>query len=312
MRAGWLVLSLATFTLAAATPLACGKPFILDTSPVGASSSTGMGGEAASGGAGPGGGNGGSSNCEQDGDCAGPNGACVQQKCEDKVCVTKFVPADEEGSSQIYGDCQVITCDGKGNPVPKGASEDFYDDGSSCSVDKCVDGAAKNEPVMGMMCGRLGPKMAFCDANGACVECLGPSQCTSPQICSVGKCMPPTCVNNTKDGDESAKDCGGSCLPCLTGAACKGFKDCASGICEGQVCSVATCTDHVKNGVETDVDCGGTSCSECLANYICKLGTDCTSHVCKAGLCQASSCTDGLQNGEETGIDCGGPCGNCG
>jgi len=47
-----------------------------------------------------------------------------------------------------------------------------------------------------------------------------------------------SCFNGIKDGDETAVDCGGSCVPC------------------------ATCDDGIKNGDETGIDCGG-SCEPC-------------------------------------------------
>jgi hypothetical protein len=65
----------------------------------------------------------------------------------------------------------------------------------------------------------------------------------------------------------------------------------------------------VKNGTETDVDCGGTSCSKCVNGDACSVAGDCQSGVCKSGLCQAPSCGDGIQNQNETDVDCGGICG---
>jgi hypothetical protein len=50
-----------------------------------------------------------------------------------------------------------------------------------------------------------------------------------------------------------------------------------------------SCTDGVKNGTETGVDCGG-SCAACAP---------------------VASCTDGVKNGTETGVDCGGSCVAC-
>lgn len=52
---------------------------------------------------------------------------------------------------------------------------------------------------------------------------------------------------------------------------------------------VPTCTDGIKNGNETGVDCGGT-CPPCPV---------------------LPTCTDGIKNGTETGIDCGGNCKPC-
>lgn len=45
----------------------------------------------------------------------------------------------------------------------------------------------------------------------------------------------------------------------------------------------ATCTDQIHNGDETEIDCGGPTCSAC------------------------PSCSDGIMNGSETDVDCGGP-----
>ncbi len=67
----------------------------------------------------------------------------------------------------------------------------------------------------------------------------------------------------------------------------------------------AGCTDGVKNGSETAVDCGG-SCPPCADGSACATGADCSNDVCTGGLCAAPSCADGAKNGSETGVDCGG------
>jgi hypothetical protein len=64
----------------------------------------------------------------------------------------------------------------------------------------------------------------------------------------------------------------------------------------------------VKNGKETDVDCGGGACTKCAPGKTCSLASDCTSSVCKAGLCQAATCNDGAKNGAESDVDCGAAC----
>jgi hypothetical protein len=72
----------------------------------------------------------------------------------------------------------------------------------------------------------------------------------------------------------------------------------------------ASCTDGVKDGTETDVDCGGATCSPCPDNDTCLLAGDCTDGVCSGNplTCQAPTCTDGVKNGSETDTDCGGSC----
>jgi len=75
-----------------------------------------------------------------------------------------------------------------------------------------------------------------------------------------------------------------------------------------------TCSDNVKNGDETDVDCGGSSCTQCAVGRLCATGSDCQTGSCSAGRCQQATCTDMIENGAETDVDCGGPtsCPRCG
>jgi hypothetical protein len=68
--------------------------------------------------------------------------------------------------------------------------------------------------------------------------------------------------------------------------------------------------DVVKNGDETDVDCGGI-CGACAEGQACNVGADCASGVCDAGTCAAPSCADGVTNGSETDVDCGAECSPC-
>lgn len=75
----------------------------------------------------------------------------------------------------------------------------------------------------------------------------------------------------------------------------------------------ASCSDGVRNGDETGVDCGGGTCAaRCPVDGRCEVSGDCLSRVCIGRLCIAASCTDGINNGDETGRDCGGPCAGCG
>ncbi len=119
--------------------------------------------------------------------------------------------------------------------------------------------------------------------------------------------VPDHCANGTRDGDESALDCGGSCAPCASGMRCAVPGDCESGVCVGGYCLVPACDDGIRNGGETDVDCGGAECLACGGGSACSTGTDCLSGVCEGGACLASSCEDGVHNSMETDVDCGGP-----
>ena len=78
--------------------------------------------------------------------------------------------------------------------------------------------------------------------------------------------------------------------------------------CSSEGGPTPTCTDGVQNGLETDVDCGGSDCPACPT---CTDGiqngnetdVDCGGSDCPA----CPTCFDGIQNGSETGTDCGGP-----
>ena len=88
---------------------------------------------------------------------------------------------------------------------------------------------------------------------------------------------------------------------------CEKSEDCSSHVCNvaKETCEASSCTDGVKNGKETDLDCGG-SCAKCDDQKTCKASRDCVSGVCKGNVCQAPTNTDGVKNGKETDADCGG------
>jgi alpha-tubulin suppressor-like RCC1 family protein len=67
------------------------------------------------------------------------------------------------------------------------------------------------------------------------------------------------------------------------------------------------CSDGIKNGHETDVDCGGGTCPACAAGRACRVASDCATKLCLNGVCKAPpTCSDGLKDGHETDVDCGG------
>jgi len=128
------------------------------------------------------------------------------------------------------------------------------------------------------------------------------------------------------------------------GDGCTTGNECRTGVCTGAMCQASTNTDGVRNGDETDVDCGGASgpscglgkscttnencasglCTDfkcaaggssadcggalpkCADGKPCGAGSDCESGVCEGGTCKAPGPNDGVKNGGETGVDCGG------
>jgi hypothetical protein len=81
-----------------------------------------------------------------------------------------------------------------------------------------------------------------------------------------------------------------------------------------------TCSDGIKNGNETDVDCGGGTCTACVNGKQCLTGTDCVSGSCSGGVCvtllaNGATCSSGSQciSGNcADGVCCNTPCvGTC-
>ena len=124
------------------------------------------------------------------------------------------------------------------------------------------------------------------------------------------------CADGIMNGTETDVDCGGSCKArCADTKGCKVATDCQSSVCDTgaatPVCMAPTCTDTVKNGAETDVDCGGTCTTKCANSKGCQAHTDCTSTYCSPAMfCdnEPGHCTTKSKDGDESDVDCGGSC----
>jgi hypothetical protein len=86
----------------------------------------------------------------------------------------------------------------------------------------------------------------------------------------------------------------------------------------GEACAASaapTCTDKIKNGSETDVDCGGGGCPVCGALQGCAVSErDCSQYtICSPNhICVGVSCSDAMRDAHETDVDCGGgECAGC-
>ncbi len=332
MRSAWLSWGLVVL-VGAAVPLACGEAFSATGSTgTGGSSSmaTGPGGDATAAG---GGGDTptsttttttatttgtGSGTCLTTADCTASATVCGTPFCVNGNCGFKSTKPNGPTDSQVYGDCHTIKCD-FGLVVNAVDDTDVYDDANACTEDLCAKGAPTNLPLAaGVECS-MGSTV--CDGKKACVECVSNSDCVDPKVCHVNRCVPTTCFDGTKTSAnaETDTDCGGStCQPCSENQFCLFDSDCESHLCKvpmGGValkCTLASCGDGVKNGAETDRDCGGPDCAEqCPVDDACNVPGDCTSRVCMGGKCIAAKCTDGVKNGNELGIDCGNGCPDC-
>ncbi len=330
MRDAWLPLGLIVL-VGAAAPLACGQAFELTGSTSTGANGSGGGSPAtttaSSGGASSSAGGDSSSStsagsgststgmsmgtpCVIAADCPGTNTACGFYFCLMGHCALHQAQPDGNSYSQLYGDCHVAKCQ-KAKLVSEENKTDVYDDGNPCTEDTCDNGNPVNKIKAGLPCGTTG----VCNGQGACVECINGNtgNCgVSDPVCLDGHCSPLACNDGLQDNGESDKDCGGSCAHCDDGKYCELPGDCVSGVCmkpsgENKLkCTVPSCSDGVKNGQETDTDCGGPDCQgKCPVNGACHVGSDCSSGVCQSGSCKAPTCVDGVKNGAETGVDCG-------
>ncbi|MBS3109198.1 hypothetical protein J4227_01590 [Candidatus Woesearchaeota archaeon] len=125
-------------------------------------------------------------------------------------------------------------------------------------------------------CSRKCPLDSECNSNGDCAS----GYCDI----SEGKCAKSLCENGVLDTNngETAIDCGGSCQKkCSLGQACSISSDCSNNYCNPKlrICAVESCTDGIKNGDESGIDCGG-SCDKCEEGESCRSDDDCESDYC--------------------------------
>lgn len=265
-------------------------------------------------------------------------GDCLRQVCNGGNAADEVDPTDVPSDGNP---CTVETCSAEGQP-----QTGFAEPGTACTdgMTVCDGGGNCVECV--------GPEQ--CNSNQQCIDhqCIGAGcadgttngeetdkDCGGPdcQPCGTGKhclvaedcksgvcegsgsnktCQAPSCDDNVLNGNETDKDCGGSCPnACQLNQMCKDDADCESLFCDCQedpcVCHTPQCDDGIQNGTEVDVDCGADCANDpghtCVDGMPCDDETWCQSGVCQEGHCQAPTCNDGVSNGLETGVDCGGP-----
>jgi len=222
------------------------------------------------------------------------------------------------------GSCQPLIAECRsqiaGHRFCRGTETDLRECGADLVTAKVVD-SCKFVCSAGACQGECRPADKQCKAGGlipqTCTDAgawLDGTACGYKCDSASGKCLAAGCGDTAKNGDETDTDCGGSCGGCGIGSACKGDADCiapASARCINSKCAAASCSDGVKNGNETDKDCGGSCAKRCAVDQGCAVNGDCLlpdSGHCSGTKCVAAGCLDGLENGTETDKDCGGSC----
>ncbi|MEM2956603.1 MAG: LamG-like jellyroll fold domain-containing protein [Candidatus Pacearchaeota archaeon] len=118
--------------------------------------------------------------------------------------------------------------------------------------------------------------------GGGCM--FDTSQCIA-HVCGDGICSAAT---------------GENCNSCPADCGCQAGYECYFQGGMYQCIYMPTCSDGIKNGFETDIDCGGPLCSPCTIGQSCLINSDCDSQLCISGICQLPVCGDGIiEEGEQ-------------
>jgi hypothetical protein len=116
-----------------------------------------------------------------------------------------------------------------------------------------------------------------CRKGYACTTHKGRKTCTCAKpkkVCS-GTCIDPR---------SDVAHCGSCGTKCKSGQTCVKGKCVTTGSGGQTTPPTPTCADGIKNGNETDVDCGGPTCPKCADGKTCLGATDCQSGVCSGGV----------------------------
>ena len=180
------------------------------------------------------------------------------------------LPCSTGGGCLVDSDCEEKVCKGQ-----------------LCAAPTCTDGV-QNQDETDEDCG-----------GATCPLCADEQRCLRNEDCLNGRCRGRICVaasceDGIQNGMEGGVDCGvssGCGKLCPVDGECTIDADCDSGVCSGDpaLCSAPSCEDNVRNGDETDVDCGG-DCDPCGVGDECGGDGDCSSNICEATIYGSGSC----------------------
>ena len=136
---------------------------------------------------------------------------------------------------------------------------------TACRTRTCIDGVcgtsdtASGTPTDKQTAGDC--KLEVCDGMGTVTTDADSTDIfDDSNDCTVDTCNGEMPENSpSSEGSACASNGGkvcdgqGACVECNVSG------DCTTGVCVSKQCVPATCADKVKNGSETDVDCGGTA-----------------------------------------------------
>ncbi|MBI4703336.1 MAG: hypothetical protein HY744_19645, partial [Deltaproteobacteria bacterium] len=209
---------------------------------------------------------------------------CETVTCDFNKCGLKATDKNTLAppSEQTAKDCKRVLCDGLGATFPVADASDLPEDNKECTKNECKGMDLSFPPKdVETPCSENNGKYCNGDPNSpACVECTKSDHCKAPNTCqnwSCG-CTPKTC-------QQLGKTCG----PVDNG------------------CNVTIdCNNNVKDGAETDKDCGGSvsACpTRCGTDQACQGASDCQPNFycdsllkkCYGKLAQGKPCTEAAE-----------------
>jgi hypothetical protein len=130
-------------------------------------------------------------------------------------------------------------------------------------------------------------------------RCVNHFDCPAGRTCVEGRCVPAKVDTRLlplyQPGMEETLSCDSGTvfmntstrqpMTMVGSGRCAEGERCKEGTC---IAEAPACRDGVRNGDETDVDCGG-SCAACAGTRRCEVDGDCASNVCMSGWTPAGS-----------------------
>jgi hypothetical protein len=225
--------------------------------------------------------------CKLNTDCLTP-GSCNNGICKVEPCADRVRNADETDVDCGGSKCTARCGADKGCNQNSDCATGLFCNATTkrCGPSRCVDGVM-NGDESGIDCG-----------GASCPKCATGAPSFSGGGCASGNsngrfCVASPCQNLQRDPGEGGIDCGGtsSCGLCPLGWNCTNHGDCygygrgivcglTSRRCEKYVVAEPTCTDGVKNGTESDIDCGANCSTKCAKDKACNDPADCSSSNC--------------------------------
>lgn len=234
------------------------------------------------------------------------DGQCTKRACVAHVCQLSYLGQESPASPALQqpGDCKAVVCDGFGGTKTINDNSDAPNDDNGCTTDTCLNGSEVHTKVAtGTNCGLN----SFCNAQGLCVGCLKPSDCTGNfDFCKERTCQSGVCgVKYTADGtplpaaEQKSQDC---FIAVCDGAGNKVTRiDTSDGVDDGNACTRDVCNGdgsplHTPEmtgapcAVGDNDACDGLGTCKKSNGKLCASANECVSGACVDGVCCENAC----------------------